>query len=167
MAANFVKSEVVLDLQMKDKKRLVASTAIVVAVILLSTRMGLLSILQWRDPPKARELCSKAVPWREVWDDPEQYRGHEVAVTGKVAGTAYISSIKGKPTFINLGNPHPRTPRFEIIIWEEHRPSFLAALPAPPELLLDRQTICVAGTIKLHEGIPQIEIRDPVQIKQH
>ncbi|MFO7731927.1 MAG: hypothetical protein R6V86_14310, partial [Spirochaetia bacterium] len=112
------------------------------------------------------ELCSEAIPWKEVWNEPERYRGEQIAVTGKVAAAAYISDIKGKPTFINLGNPHPRTPRFEILIWEENRPSFLAALPAPPELLFDQQNICVAGTVELHEGVPQIEIRDPVQIKQ-
>jgi len=148
------------------KKRLGAGIAVAVALILLSTRMGLVSIIQQGDPPKAAELCSKAIPWQEVWNNAEQYRGEEIAVTGKVAATAFISGIKGKPTFINLGNPHPRTPRFEILIWEENRHSFLAALPAPPELLFDQQSICVAGTLKLHEGVPQIEIRDPVQIKQ-
>ena len=148
------------------KKRLGAGIAVGVALILLSTRMGLVSIIHQSDPPKAVELCDNAVSWRDVWNDPEQYKGKEIAVTGKVVSTAYISGIKGKPTFINLGNPHPRTPRFEILIWEENRHSFLAALPAPPELLFDQQSICVAGTLKLHEGVPQIEIRDPVQIKQ-
>jgi len=148
------------------KKRLAAGIAVAVALILLSTRMGLVSVIYQSAPPKAAELCSEAIHWREVWNEPERYRGEEVAVTGKVAGTAFISGMKGKPTFINLGNPHPRTPRFEILIWEENRPSFLAALPAPPELLFDQQSICVAGTVELHEGVPQIEIRDPVQIKQ-
>jgi hypothetical protein len=148
------------------KKRLGAGIAIAAALILLSTRMGLLSLLQQQDPPKAADLCNNAIPWRDVWEQPERYRGAKIAVTGKVASTAFISGIKGKPTFINLGNPHPRTPRFEIVIWEEHRPSFLAALSEPPELLFARQAICVAGTVKLHKGIPQIEIRDPVQIKR-
>src|SRR6056297_4024087 len=148
------------------KKRLGAGIAVAVALILLFTRMGLVSIIHQSDPPKAADLCDDAVPWRDVWNDPEQYKGKEIAVTGKVVATAYISGIKGKPTFINLGNPHPRTPRFEILIWEENRNSFLAALPAPPELLFDQQSICVTGTLKLHEGVPQIEIRDPVQIKQ-
>ena len=148
------------------KKRLGAGIAVAAALILLSTRMDLVSIIQQADPPKAIELCTKAIPWQDVWNNAERYRGEVVAVTGRVADTAFIPGIKGKPTFINLGNPHPRTPRFEILIWEENRPSFLSALPAPPELLFDQQSICVAGTVKLHEGIPQIEIRDPVQIKQ-
>ncbi|MDZ7794452.1 MAG: hypothetical protein U5P10_12410 [Spirochaetia bacterium] len=148
------------------KKRLGAGIAVAVAIILLSTRMGLVSIIHQGDPPKAAELCSEAIPWREVWNAPEQYRGEVVAVKGTVATTAFISGMKGKPTFINLGNPHPRTPRFEILIWEENRPSFLAGLPAPPELQFDQQSICVAGTVELHEGVPQIEIRDPVQIMQ-
>lgn len=148
------------------KKRLGAAIAVAVALVLLSTRMGLVSVIYQSAPPKAAELCSEAIRWQEVWNEPERYRGEEVAVTGKVAGTAFISGIEGKPTFINLGNPHPRTPRFEILIWEENRPAFLTALPAAPELLFDQQSICVAGTVEMHEGIPQIEIRDPVQIKQ-
>ena len=65
-------------------------------------------------PPEADKLCSDAVPWREVWEEPEAYSGKTVAVTGTVAGAAFAPGIEGKPTFLNIGNPHPRTPRFEL-----------------------------------------------------
>ena len=151
--------------------KLAAGAVLLFAVVLLISRMGLLDGVPGGlpgarpAPPEADKLCSDAVPWREVWEEPEAYSGKTVAVTGTVAGAAFAPGIEGKPTFLNIGNPHPRTPRFELIIWEESRPAFLDSLPAPPERLFVRRRVCAAGTVRLHEGIPQIELRDPVQIR--
>ncbi|MFO7848615.1 MAG: hypothetical protein R6V67_01535 [Spirochaetia bacterium] len=146
------------------KKRLAAGFAVAVSLILLVTRMGLLSLDTPQDVPKAEELCGESISWQEVWDNREEHAGEVVAVTGSVESTAFVTNIEGNPTFINLGNPHPRTPRFEAVIWEDSRPLFLDSLPAPPEILYEHQNICVAGTVEIHEGVPQIEIRDPVQV---
>jgi hypothetical protein len=146
------------------KKTIGAVFAVLFALVLLAARSGLFTGFPAGGPPNAAEECERAVPWQEVWDNPEKYRGKTVTVTGKVAGTAFVPEVDGRPTFLNLGSPHPQTPRFEVIIWGRHREKFLSAAPLPPEQRYARRRICAAGTIALHEGIPQIEARDPQQV---
>lgn len=98
----------------------------------------------------------------EITISAEQAHNH-VGKTAKVCGTAasarFIENIGGKPTFINLGEPHPDQV-FTIVIWENDR----AAWSHPPEQLYRNRDICVTGRIQLHEGVPQIIAERPDQI---
>lgn len=84
--------------------------------------------------------------------------GERAAVCGEVAGATYAAAIRGAPTFLNLGRPHPNQP-FTVVIWGADRPKF----GRPEAYYLDLR-ICVAGRIRDHRGGPQIEVSEPWQL---
>ncbi len=85
--------------------------------------------------------------------------GEVATVCGHVASAAYITSVKGTPTFLNLGRPYPDQ-HFTVVIWESARSRF----ERPPERMYDRKSICVTGRIETYRGRPQIVVDDPEQI---
>lgn len=86
--------------------------------------------------------------------------GETATVCGTVAEATYLPEIDGRPTFLNLGAPNPDQ-AFTAVIWGERRRHF----DAPPERSYRGARICVAGRITEHEGVPQIEVRGPGQIR--
>jgi len=94
---------------------------------------------------------------------PEQAAAHvgeTATVCGAVAEAAYLPGIDGRPTFLNFGGRNPDQ-AFTAVIWGERRGRF----DAPPERTYRGARICVAGRITEHEGVPQIEIRGPDQVR--
>jgi hypothetical protein len=85
--------------------------------------------------------------------------GELATVCGHVASAAHITSVKGAPTFLNLGRPYPDQ-HFTVVIWESARARF----ERPPERTFDRKSICVTGRIEVYRGRPQIVVEDPEQI---
>ena len=85
--------------------------------------------------------------------------GERARVCGEVAGARYVRTIEGRPTFLNFVRPHPDA-AFTAVIWGEHRTAFRAA----PEDLYRGRRVCVAGTIRRHEGRPQIVVTSPAQV---
>lgn len=85
--------------------------------------------------------------------------GEVATVCGHVASAAYITSVKGTPTFLNVGRPYPDQD-FTAVIWESARARF----ERPPERAFDRKSICVTGRIETYRGRPQIVVDDPGQI---
>lgn len=85
--------------------------------------------------------------------------GEVAEVCGQVASAAYITSVGGAPTFLNIGGPYPDQ-HFTVVIWESTRPRF----ERPPERMFDRRSICVTGRIEMYRGVPQIIVEDPDQI---
>jgi hypothetical protein len=85
--------------------------------------------------------------------------GEIATVCGHVASAAHITSVKGAPTFLNLGRPYPDQ-HFTVVIWEAARARF----ERPPERTFDRKSICVTGRIETYKGRPQIVVEDPEQI---
>lgn len=85
--------------------------------------------------------------------------GERAVVCGRVADSYYAEGVRGRPTFLNLGRPHPDQP-FTAIIWGRHRAEF-----ERPEVTYRGTRICVAGRIREHEGVPQIEVRAPRQVR--
>jgi hypothetical protein len=85
--------------------------------------------------------------------------GEVATVCGRVASAAYFASVKGGPTFLNIGRPYPDQP-FTAVIWGSSRSRFEGA----PERLYDGKEICVTGTIELYRGKPQIVVEEPGQI---
>jgi hypothetical protein len=65
-----------------------------------------------------------------------------------------------QPTFLNLGRPYPDQ-LFTAVVWDDDRPRFGRA---PEERFRDRR-VCVTGTIRSHQAMPQIIVRRPEQIE--
>lgn len=116
--------------------------------------------------PDAAELCGDAVDWETMYQTPAQFTGDVHAVRGEIVATEFARGVGGSPTFFNIGNAHPGTPRFDLVIWEENRGVFLEKYPEGPELRLEGRQVCAAGTVEMHEGVPQIELRDPRQLEE-
>jgi len=88
-----------------------------------------------------------------------QHVGETAEVCGRVASAAYISTIKGQPTFLNFERPYPDQV-FTVVIWGAHRWKF----DAPPERLFNGKTVCVTGLIETYRGKPEIVVGDPEQL---
>ncbi len=94
--------------------------------------------------------------------DASAHIGERAVVCGIVESADYIPAIRGEPTFLNLGRPHPDQP-FTAVIWGEDRGRW----PATPEERYLTRRICVTGTISEHRGTPQIRVREPGQIREN
>jgi len=85
--------------------------------------------------------------------------GESLTVCGVVAGTRYLNSAKGQPTFLNLDKPHPGSP-FTVVIWGADRSKF-----GEPEEKYKGRKICVTGPISKYRDTPQIVVKEPSQIE--
>ena len=85
--------------------------------------------------------------------------GERVTVCGKVVSTHYATRSKGSPTFLNLDEPYPKQ-TFTILIWGSDRSSF-----GDPEAKYSSKRVCVTGTIKDYQGVPEIVAERPAQIE--
>lgn len=91
----------------------------------------------------------------------ERHVGERAEVCGPVMEGVQISAIDGSPTFLNLGAAHPNQD-FTALIWASDRPKWTSA----PETLYEGRSICVTGTVELHDGTPQIIVSSPQQIRR-
>lgn len=137
------------DLRSYFKYLFPALIAILVAGLLLS-RMD-----QPDSVPPDPEIRIKA---KEAID----YIGKTAEVCGKVASADYLPQINGEPTFLNLARPYP-SQYFTAVIWGSDR----ARWNMSPDQQYKNRNICVTGRIELHEGIPQIIVESPRQVKIH
>jgi hypothetical protein len=67
----------------------------------------------------------------------------------------------GSPTFLNIGLEYPDPARFQVVIWGEDRARF----PDAPEDMYRGARIAVTGTVKNYEGVAEIIVRKPGQIR--
>lgn len=95
------------------------------------------------------------------WDRATQAVGEAAAVVGPVVATSHEPDVGGGPTFLNLGNPHPEEPRFDIVVYDEHRDRF----DEPPEDLFADAQVCVQGQVRDRDGVPQIVLEGPAYIE--
>jgi DNA/RNA endonuclease YhcR with UshA esterase domain len=91
--------------------------------------------------------------------DAPKYIGMEKTVCGTVASATYAVRTKGRPTFLNLDQPHPNQ-IFTVLIWGSDRNKF----KNPPETFFRGKRICVTGIIENYRGKPEIVVRSPDQI---
>lgn len=91
----------------------------------------------------------------------DEHVGERAEVCGRVTEVTWAQDIGGQPTFINFGTEHPEQ-TFTAVLWGDDRPSWRVA---PEDQYLDR-TICVTGTIQMHEDTPQIVVSSPGQIRE-
>ncbi|MFP8489010.1 DNA-binding protein [Gracilimonas sp. Q87] len=92
-------------------------------------------------------------------NEAKDHIGKAAEVCGDVANARFISNIEGQPTFINFGLPDPNQD-FTAVIWGINRSKW----NQPPENIYSGNEVCVLGSIKSHEGTPQIEVESPDQI---
>ena len=85
--------------------------------------------------------------------------GEYSKVCGQVASTHFAYRSRGAPTFINLDQPYPNQV-FTALIWVEDRSKF----GIPEKRFADRY-ICVQGVIQLYKGVPEIIVRERIQIQ--
>jgi hypothetical protein len=96
------------------------------------------------------------------WDDAIDHVGEsDVQVYGKVAGTRYAESSRGKPTFLKIGVDYPDDSRCTAVIWGDNRSAFLDILDTG----LTGKTIIITGDIDIYQGVAQVELKDPSQIE--
>lgn len=108
-------------------------------------------------PTQAAQNCESTTDWAFMVN----CGGKEVTAKGPVAGSSYQASVTGKPTFVNIGNDFPDARRLEIVIWGNCRTNFPAAL----ETAYRGKTIYVTGKVEVREGVAQIAVCSPNQIK--
>lgn len=101
-------------------------------------------------------LCEAPIAWQEA----KNYANKHVAVFGTVREYRYLPKIKGSPTWINLGARYPDKDRLSVVVWGSERGRFGKALT---DKLVNRQ-ICIIGTVKLRDGIPQIALKAPREL---
>ncbi|MDG5767117.1 hypothetical protein QA596_06550 [Balneolales bacterium ANBcel1] len=92
--------------------------------------------------------------------DAAEHAGSYAEVCGRVASARHVRQIRGEPTFLNLGQPYPDQV-FTIVIWGDDRQRW----PDPPEERYLTREVCVTGEIRMHDGVPQIRVRTPDQIR--
>lgn len=90
----------------------------------------------------------------------ERHVGKRAEVCGTVVDGVQRSDIEGAPTFLNVGDAHPDQD-VTALIWASDRRKWAS----PPESLYEGTSICVTGTVELHEGTPQIIVSSPRQIR--
>lgn len=94
-----------------------------------------------------------AIPWEEA----SAHIGEHGTVCGPVVATTYRPEIKGRPTWLTVGQNYPDPARFQVLIWGEHRGSF----PQAPEEYYSGRTLCATGDIVSNLGIPEMEVASP------
>lgn len=97
------------------------------------------------------------------WNEAKYNIGEWKTVCGTVVDTHYAVTSNGQPTFLNIGEPYPDPARFTVVIWGDYRGNF----PSPPEDYYLGKNIGVTGLITEYEGIAQIEVSSPSQIKEY
>lgn len=105
---------------------------------------------------------AKTIPDNAIeWKDASSHVGETVTLYGPVADSTFASSSTNQPTFINVGAAYPSGNRVTIIVWGEDRGNF----PSAPEKMYEGKTICVTGEIYVYDGVCNIKITSPGQIK--
>lgn len=96
-------------------------------------------------------------PWNSPYDA-ENLIGQTAWVCGTIGSAQYARSVRGEPTYINLGPAYPEQV-FTVVIWGSDREKFEYA----PERLTGG--LCARGEVDIFGGVPQIVVREPQQIR--
>lgn len=86
--------------------------------------------------------------------------GEYATVCGLVAGAKFVSSSRGKPTYLNFDDPYPNH-SFTVVIFGNARDRWTRA----PEIMYAHQRVCATGEISEFRGKPQIVANWPKEIR--
>jgi DNA/RNA endonuclease YhcR with UshA esterase domain len=93
-------------------------------------------------------------------EDIKNHIGDSVKFVGKIYGGKYLQSVKGSPTFLNVGDTYPNAP-LTLVIWSDTRNLF----KTPPEETYSKgYQEWIIGRLILYKGKPEIVITNPDQI---
>src|SRR5665647_2182931 len=79
-------------------------------------------------------------------EDAKDHVGDSVTIRATIYGGKYFESIKGSPTFLNVGGEYPNAP-LTLVIWGETRGRFKTA----PEVLYQARQEFISGKILLYK----------------
>lgn len=85
------------------------------------------------------------------WSEADEHVGRRATVCGPLVN----DGTSRDDVFLNLGRGYPDPDRFTIVLWD------VGAVEDVPR----GTTLCVAGVVSLYEGVAQIEVRDPGDVK--
>jgi hypothetical protein len=94
-------------------------------------------------------------------EDVRKHIGDSVKICSKVYDTKYLESLKGSPTFLNVGAAYPNE-LLMILIWSDTRKQF----KKPLEEYYKGAQICVTGRVQMYNQIPEIIIYSSKQIQE-
>lgn len=100
-------------------------------------------------PPPA----GQAVPWNEA----ARYVGQSVTVEGAIVATHNTGSV----CFLNFTTEPRGGDKFYLITFKDN----FGDWPAPPEVHFLNKTVRATGRIDLHNGRPQLKVKDKQQIE--
>jgi len=117
------------------------------------------SILAYFDrvPAPPSLVCSVLYSWNEA----EKHVGERACVEGPVAS---VGTSRGGDVFLNFGKPYPDPNRFTIFIPARHVGKFEAVFGPRFWTNLLGRTVRAQGEIRLYQGVPEIELSDPVNL---
>lgn len=138
------------------RRRRLADAAGIGFAVLLVAGFGLSRV--WGDAGAPAATCADPVAWQEAGD----LVGQPAAVTGPVADATYAPEVGGAPTFLNLGNPHPDANRFDVVVYDDVRDEFAE----PPEQAFAGARVCVTGTVRERDGVPQVVLDSSLSIAE-
>lgn len=117
-------------------------------------------------PPAAAEVAAPepapapAATGTITIEQAAEHVGEVKTVCGVVSATRYLDDSNKRPTFLNFGAPFPNH-SFTAVIMGINRDKF----SSPPEIAFKGKRVCVTGLIRVSHSKPEIEIRDPSEIK--
>jgi hypothetical protein len=129
----------------------------VVAAVLLGVGFGLSRTLGGV-PDAPVTTCDDPTDWRRAGE----VVGERAAIAGPVVDGTFATDVGGEPTFLNLGNPHPDTDRFDVVIYPDVRERF----DEPPEAAFDGREVCVQGVVRDRDGTPQIILENRAMLQE-
>lgn len=84
-------------------------------------------------------------------NDAAKHIGEHATVCGPVMGSHTAESVRGKPTFVNMGKAYPHQ-LFTVVFWESDAAK-IGSFPTSGN-------VCVTGKIEEYKGKPQIVLHD-------
>lgn len=94
------------------------------------------------------------------WENVAGQIGKNIAVQGNVKRITYRQDVRGKPTWIEVGNSRPKAKSLTLIIWGDNRSKFEPMLAE----LEEDDPICVEGLVDSYKGKPQIKLSSLKQL---
>ena len=95
------------------------------------------------------------------WSEAGKHVGERACVEGPVAS---VGTSRGGDVFINLGKPYPDPNRFTLFIPARHVGKFEAMFGSRFWTNLLGRTVRALGDIRLYQGVPEIELSDPLNL---
>ncbi len=111
-----------------------------------------------RAPAAEKKLVCQSI---YSWDEARKHVGEVACVRGTVAS---VGTSRGGDVFLNLGKPYPDPGRFTLFIPARHVGKFEAVFGPRFWTALVGRVVQAAGEIRLYQGIPEIQLSDPLSL---